>query len=92
MNSGRDIDKFKKLGLTKDKPIKINTPLVKECPINIECVIKSITNLGVHGLYIGEVMLVTYDEEIIYEDGDIDYDRLDIMSYCMGKYFRNSMI
>jgi len=91
-NSGRDIDKFKELGLTKDKPIKINTPLIKECPINIECVVKSITNLGTHDLLIGEIVSVLCDEEIIYEDGDIDYEKLDIISYCMGKYFKNSII
>lgn len=91
-NSGKDIDKFEKLSLTKDKPIKINTPLIKECQVNIECVVKSITNLGVHDLFLGEVLSVNCDEEIIYEDGDIDYDKLDIISCCMGKYFRNSMI
>jgi flavin reductase (DIM6/NTAB) family NADH-FMN oxidoreductase RutF len=92
MNSGRDVDKFRKLGLTKDKPLKVKTPLIKECPINIECTVRSITELGVHDLFIGEIVSVTCDDEIIYEDGDIDYDKLDIISYCMGKYFRNSPI
>ena len=92
MNSGREVDKFKKLGLNRDKALKINTPLIRECPINIECAVRSITNLGVHDLFVGEVVSVTCDEEVIYEDGDIDYDRLDIISYCMGKYFKNSML
>jgi len=91
-NSGRDVDKFRKLGLTKYKPFKINTPLIKECPINIECLVRNIINLGVHDLFIGEVLSVNCDEELIYEDGDVDYDKLDIISYCMGKYFKNSIL
>ncbi|MBM3703001.1 MAG: flavin reductase family protein [Actinobacteria bacterium] len=91
-NSGRNVNKFKKLNLTKHIPSVINTPLIKECPINIECRVKDIIKLGVHDLFIGEVVYVNSDEEIIYEDGDIDYEKLDTISYCMGKYFKNVLI
>jgi flavin reductase (DIM6/NTAB) family NADH-FMN oxidoreductase RutF len=92
VNSGRDVDKFEKLSLTREKSLEINTPLIKECPVNIECTLSSITSLGTHDLFIGRVVSVTCDEEMIYSDGDIDYDKLDIISYCMGKYFKNSIL
>lgn len=92
VNSGKDIDKFSALGLTKKKPSVIKSPLIKECPINIECRVKDIITLGSHDLFIGEVVCVNADEELVYEDGDIDYDKLDILSHCMGNYFKNVRI
>lgn len=35
--SGRDVDKFKKFGLTRVKAKHIRPPLIKECVANIEC-------------------------------------------------------
>ncbi|MCK5736235.1 MAG: flavin reductase [Spirochaetaceae bacterium] len=36
-NSGRDGDKYKGAGITKEEGIIINTPYVAECPIHYEC-------------------------------------------------------
>jgi len=38
--SGRDVDKFKKCGLTPLKAKVIKSPIIKECVIHYECVIK----------------------------------------------------
>ncbi|MFP4286208.1 MAG: flavin reductase family protein [Candidatus Izemoplasmataceae bacterium] len=35
--SGRDINKFKEAKLTQKKATLIDTPLIKECPLNYEC-------------------------------------------------------
>ncbi|MGD2201251.1 MAG: flavin reductase family protein [Candidatus Bathyarchaeota archaeon] len=35
--SGRDYDKFKKLGLTAEKGYKIDAPFIAECPVHYEC-------------------------------------------------------
>jgi flavin reductase (DIM6/NTAB) family NADH-FMN oxidoreductase RutF len=91
-HSGRDGDKFEALGLSREKPSVIKTALIKECPINIECRVRQVIPLGAHDLFIGEVVCVNVDEELIYEDGDIDYDQLDIISHCMGNYFKNEKI
>ncbi len=88
--SGEEFDKFKKLNLTKGKSKKINTPSITECPINIECKVKDIISLGTHDLFIGEVLATSSDAELVYEDGDIDYDKLNTLTYCMGKYYKIS--
>ena len=88
-NSGRNADKFKESGLTKEKGFKVNTPLIKECPINIECKVKEIIHLGTHDMFIGEVVSVDADEEVVYLDGDIDYEKITTLTYLMDNYYKN---
>jgi flavin reductase (DIM6/NTAB) family NADH-FMN oxidoreductase RutF len=90
--SGRKIDKFKELGLTKEKGLVVNTPLIKECPVNIECKVKQMIHLGTHDMFIGEVVSVSANEEVIYPDGEIDYEKISMLSYLMDNYFKNILI
>ena len=90
--SGRDIDKFKELGLTKEKGFIVSSPIIKECPINIECKVRQIIHLGTHDMFIGEVVSVDADEEVVCSDGNIDYERINVVSYLMDNYFKNVII
>ena len=85
--SGRDVDKFKKTGLTKVPASKVKVPLIKECPVNIECKLKQILNLGTHDLFLGEVVAVHYDEEILDDSGNVDYNRARPFVYNQGEYW-----
>ncbi|MEK6693031.1 MAG: flavin reductase family protein [Nitrospirota bacterium] len=79
--SGRDIDKFSEAGFTAGNTERVKAPLIKECPINLECKVKQILNLGSHDLFIAEVVAAHVDEEIL--EGDrISMDRLSPISYC----------
>jgi len=90
--TGRDIDKFKVLGLHKEKGFVLDTPMIKECPISIECYVRQILNLGSHDVFIGEVVSVNVEEEFIYTDGDIDFEKIDMITYLMGNYYKNELI
>ena len=47
--SGRDGDKYKKLGLTARKGNKIDSCIIEECPVNLECqVVHQINFEGSH--------------------------------------------
>ena len=35
--SGRDMDKFKELGMTEAKSHKVSAPHIEECPVHVEC-------------------------------------------------------
>lgn len=65
--SGRDMDKFKNMHLTPMKADMVKAPLIKESPVNIECVVKEIKNLGSHDMFIAQVVAVHVDEK--YMDG-----------------------
>jgi flavin reductase (DIM6/NTAB) family NADH-FMN oxidoreductase RutF len=60
--SGRDGDKFKASGLTKEKASKVRAPLIKECPVNIECVVRHVVKAGSHDVFLGEVVAIDVDE------------------------------
>ena len=59
--SGRKVDKFEAAGLTKEKAEKIGSPLVSECPVNIECVKVKEIETGDHTWFIGEVVAARRD-------------------------------
>lgn len=62
--SGRDEDKFQKTGLTRMKGTKIESVLVKECPLNLECrVVHEVQFEGSHRWFVGEVLVAHVDEK-----------------------------
>ena len=65
VKSGREHNKFSEMGLTAFPASKVKAPLIKESPVNIECVVKEIKELGSHHMFISEVVAVNADEEYI---------------------------
>lgn len=85
--SGKEIDKFKEAKLTKEKAKIVKAPLIKECPINIECKLKEIKHLGSHDMFIGEIVAVNADDKCIKENGSIDYGKANLLTYMGQEYF-----
>jgi flavin reductase (DIM6/NTAB) family NADH-FMN oxidoreductase RutF len=75
MVSGRDVDKFEKFGLTPEPGSKTSVPLIKECPVSLECKVTERLSLGTHDLFIGEVLAVHIEESVLDEKGSIDFAR-----------------
>lgn len=76
--SGRDVDKFKKTGLTPIKGKRISSYLIEECPVNLECsVVGTLDVGGSHTWFMGEVVTA-------YRRGD--YDRSHAMMYWQREY------
>ena len=87
VKSGKDVDKFKELGLTKEKASKINVPLIKESPVNIECKVKEIKELGSHHMFIAEVVAVNADEKYFDENGRFCLEKAKPITYSHGEYY-----
>ena len=63
--SGHQVeDKFAHIGLTPIPALCVSAPLIAECPVNFECLVKQILNVGSHDMFIGEVVMIHTDEEI----------------------------
>lgn len=88
VKSGRDIDKFKHLNLTPEKGTKINAPMIKESPINIECRVKEIKELGSHDMFIAEVLAVNVDEKYFDTSNKFDMERCKLIAYSHGAYYK----
>jgi flavin reductase (DIM6/NTAB) family NADH-FMN oxidoreductase RutF len=76
------------MGLTPVPASKINAPMVAESPINIECVVKEIKELGTHHMFISEVVAINADEELIdKKTGRFCLDHSIPLVYSHGKYY-----
>ena len=87
MVSGRDVDKFSQTGLTPEPAERVKPPLIKECPVNIECVVRKKIPLGVHHLILGEIVCVHVDQDILNEKGRIDFNEASPFVYNQGEYW-----
>lgn len=88
VRSGRDFDKFAEMGLTPVPASKVKAPLLKESPVNIECVVREIKELGSHHMFISEVVAINADEEYIdRKSGKFRLSDANPLSYLHGKYY-----
>ena len=87
VRSGRDYDKYKEMHLTPQKSQKVSCPGIEESPVNIECKLRSIIELGSHDLFIAEVLCVTVDGKYMDEKGRFDLGKADLVAYSHGEYF-----
>lgn len=85
--SGRNLDKFAECGFTAIPGQVVEAPLIAECPVNLECRVTQIVPLGSHDLFLGEVLLVHYNEEFMV-DGRFDLSLADPLAYGFNKYYR----
>ncbi len=87
--SGREFDKFAECGFTAAKSSKVTSPMIEECPINIECKTTQIVGLGSHDLFIAEVVAVHIDESVLGENGRLDPAKVQLFTYLplIGKYW-----
>lgn len=69
MESGKKENKFAKAGLTPVKSEFVDAPYIEEFPINLECKIIQVTEIGLHTQFIGEVMNTKIDDTIKEEGG-----------------------
>jgi flavin reductase (DIM6/NTAB) family NADH-FMN oxidoreductase RutF len=67
MVSGKKEDKFAATGLTPVKSDVVNAPYVKEFPLVLECKIIHQYKIGLHSQFIGEILNIKVDEEVLSE-------------------------
>lgn len=88
VKSGADHNKFKEMKLTPGPAVKVRAPLIMESPVNIECIVKEIKELGTHHMFISEVVAVHAEKELF--DNKTGLFRLDLaipLCYSHGKYY-----
>lgn len=85
--SGRDYDKFAEMKLTKSPASFVEPPLIVESPINLECQVFDVLNLGSHDMFLADVLAVHADDAIVDENGKIDYALAHLAVYEHGEYY-----
>lgn len=87
VRSGRDVDKFEMMHLTAGKAVHVGAPIIEESPVNIECRVQQILELGSHHMFLAEVVGVDVDDTYMDERGKFDMNRAGMMVYSHGEYF-----
>jgi flavin reductase (DIM6/NTAB) family NADH-FMN oxidoreductase RutF len=87
VRSGRDIDKFKEMKLTPEKAQKVKAPLIKESPVNIECVVKQIIKMGSHDMFIAEVVAVNVEDKYFDRNNKFHLENTNPICYSHGEYY-----
>jgi flavin reductase (DIM6/NTAB) family NADH-FMN oxidoreductase RutF len=85
--SGAEHDKFAELGFTARPASKVKAPLIEECPINLECVVRHQLELGAHDLFIAEIVAVHYDKELLDARGRLRTAAVSALGYVGGDYY-----
>lgn len=86
VKSGRDVDKFEVLGLTRQKASKVVPPMLGESPVNIECRVARCIPLGSHHMFLAEVVAVHASEAYMDKTGKFHLDQAEPIVYSHGAY------
>lgn len=88
VKSGRDVDKFTELHLHPEKAEKLKAaPLIEESPVNIECRVTEVKELGSHHMFLAEVLAVDVDEAYLDDKGKFQLNETGLLAYSHGEYF-----
>ena len=86
VRSGRDLDKWKEMKLTREASDVVKAPRVAQSPVNIECRVVDVKELGTHDMFIAEVVSVAADEKYM-TDGRFDLAKAEPIVYSHGEYY-----
>jgi flavin reductase (DIM6/NTAB) family NADH-FMN oxidoreductase RutF len=93
VRSGRDFNKFEEMKLTPVPAKRVTSPLIEESPVNIECIVKEIKELGSHHMFISEVVAVNAEAEYFdKESGRFILSESEPICYSHGKYYETGKL
>lgn len=87
VKSGRDVDKFKELRLTREKASHVGVPMIGESPVSIECRVREIQEYGSHSVFTADVLAVHVDTAYMDEKGKFDLASANPIVYSHGEYY-----
>lgn len=87
VKSGKNIDKFKAMDLTAQKAFTVKAPILEQSPVNIECKVRNIIELGTHHMFIADITAVDAASELLDKNGRLALDKAGLLAYAHGEYF-----
>ncbi|MFW6289916.1 MAG: flavin reductase family protein [Mariniphaga sp.] len=85
--SGRKYNKWKKMKLTPVPGKVVKAPVIEESPVNIECVVKNVLELGTHHMFVAEVVNVMVDDTYLDQNQAFSLAKARPLVYNHGHYF-----
>lgn len=86
--SGNKYNKWNEMGLTPGEAKIVKAPIINESPVSIECKVKEIIDLGVHHMFIANVVNVRVDDKYLDANtGKFDLESAIPLVYNHGAYY-----
>ena len=87
VRSGRDLNKWESLHLHQEEGKILSVPMILECPVNMECKVKQVLELGSHDLFLAEIVAVHVDSVLLDEKKRLQLEKAKLLAYSHGQYF-----
>ena len=87
VRSGSKYNKWEKMNLTPAPAKVVKAPIIAESPVNVECVVKDIIELGSHHMFTAEVVNVSVDDTFLDDTGKFSFANARPLVYNHGHYF-----
>lgn len=87
VRSGRDADKFSVMNLTKEAASVVAAPMIGESPVNIECKVTEVKELGSHHMFLANVVAVHVDDKYMNENQKFEFGKANPIVYSHGEYY-----
>ena len=81
IESGAKTDKTARCGFKVFSGVLQHAPLIEQCPVNVECTLEHVVDLGSHTLVVGRIVETHVSEDCTDTEGLPDYARIDPISY-----------
>jgi flavin reductase (DIM6/NTAB) family NADH-FMN oxidoreductase RutF len=78
-HSKRNEDKLSRMNVKISDGIKVNAPVLDDCPVNIECRVVDSIVTGSHEMFVGKIEYVHADPKIVDDKGNIDFSSIDFL-------------
>lgn len=87
VKSGRDVDKWREMHLTPGNAETLEfAPVIEQSPVNIECRVTEIKELGSHHMILARVTAVRVDEKYMKDNGKFELNSTGLLVYSHGEY------
>lgn len=87
VKSGRDVDKFREMKLTPVTGTEVRAPMIAESPVNIECRVREIKELGSHDMFLADVVAVHAEEQYMDKKHKFHLEEAEPIVYSHGTYY-----
>ena len=88
VRSGRDVDKWREMHLTRGNARTLSyAPIIEESPVNIECQVAKVEELGSHHMFLAKVTGVQVDDRFMQDNGKFALNKTGLLAYSHGEYF-----
>ena len=88
VRSGRDENKLEKCGLTPIPAQNLTyAPAIAQAPVYLGCKVEQSLMLGSHECFIGKVVSVGVQDDLMDENGKVSYGKAHLVAYNHGDYW-----